>query len=217
MALSYGGISIAIAFVAEYLGGVLQASLTIFGVVGGPLLALFTVGMFSTVVEQKVLLQKFKCRIQAARELIFIFNLKGALAGLISGLAFSLWVGFGGPKPPIPRLPLRNDGCSAFLNATSDSSTDLYLSTVSTSPLPTLPTPADDYFPLYRVSYMWYAPLGFLVTTLVAQVVSRIVNAYLQSRGTSNKNINEELLSPMFPKCFRTAHHLPHPILLVFL
>lgn len=62
MALTYGGISIAIAFVAEYLGGVLQASLTIFGVVGGPLLALFTVGMFSTVVEQKVLLQKFKCQ-----------------------------------------------------------------------------------------------------------------------------------------------------------
>lgn len=54
VALSYGGLSLALAFVAEYLGGVLQASLTIFGVVGGPLLALFTVGMFSTAVEQKV-------------------------------------------------------------------------------------------------------------------------------------------------------------------
>jgi len=54
VALSYGGLSLAIAFVAEYLGGVLQASLTIFGVVGGPLLALFTLGMFSTAVEEKV-------------------------------------------------------------------------------------------------------------------------------------------------------------------
>ena len=154
-------------------------------------------------------------RIQVTRELIFIFNPKGALAGLISGLAFSLWVGFGGPKPPIPRLSQRNDGCSALLNATSDSLTDLYLSTVSTSPIPTLPSTTDDYFPLYRISYMWYAPLGFLMTILVAQVVSRIVNAYLLSRGTSNKKINEELFSPMFPKCFRTAHHLPDPILLV--
>ncbi len=62
---------------------------------------------------------------------------------------------------------------------------------------------------------MWYAPLGFLVTILVAQVVSRIVNAYQQSRNTSNKKINEELLSPMFPQYFRTARHLPDPILLV--
>ena len=54
VALSYGGICLAIAFVAESLGGVLQASLAIFGVVGGPLLALFTVGMFSTAVEQTV-------------------------------------------------------------------------------------------------------------------------------------------------------------------
>ena len=135
---------------------------------------------------------------------------------MISGLVFSLWVGFGGPKPPIPRLPLRNDGCSSFLNATDYSSSDQLLSTVSTSPLPSLPTPTeDDYFPLYRISYMWYAPLGFLVTILVAQVVSRIVNAYQQSRSTSSKKINEELLSPMFPQCFRTARHLPDPILLV--
>ena len=55
VAMVYGLTSLAVAFAAESLGGVLQASLTIFGVVGGPLLALFTVGMFSTAVEQRVL------------------------------------------------------------------------------------------------------------------------------------------------------------------
>ena len=54
VALAFGAISLAIAFLAEYLGGVLQASLTIFGVVGGPLFGLFTIGMFSTAVEEKV-------------------------------------------------------------------------------------------------------------------------------------------------------------------
>lgn len=32
--------------------------------------------------------------------------------GLLSGLALSLWIGFGRPKPPPPYLPKYTDGCS---------------------------------------------------------------------------------------------------------
>ena len=48
----YGVICIGVAFLSQNLGGVLQASLTIFGVVGGPLLAIFTLGMFTKVANQ---------------------------------------------------------------------------------------------------------------------------------------------------------------------
>jgi len=54
LALLYGLLCVGISFAAEYLGGVLQASLTIFGVVGGPLFGLFTLGMFFPSANQMV-------------------------------------------------------------------------------------------------------------------------------------------------------------------
>lgn len=123
------------------------------------------------------------------------------MSGLVSGLAFSLWIGFGGPKPPIARLPLTTEGCS--FNVT--------LPVVST----VTKLAPDNYFPLYRISYMWYAPLGFFVTIAVAQIVSRIFNHRLTTQGMPTHKINESLLSPMFPKCLRSNRHLQEPVPLV--
>ena len=53
MACLYGIVCIGLAFAAGSMGGVLQASLTIFGVVGGPLLAVFTLGMCTTRANQR--------------------------------------------------------------------------------------------------------------------------------------------------------------------
>ncbi|XP_076328011.1 sodium-coupled monocarboxylate transporter 1-like isoform X2 [Tachypleus tridentatus] len=90
LAVVYGLIAIALVAVAQLLGNVLQAALTIFGVIGGPLLGLFSLGMF------------FPCA-----------NNLGAIFGLLSGLVMSLWVGFGNftHKPSAPKPPFSISSC----------------------------------------------------------------------------------------------------------
>uniref|UniRef100_A0A3B4UM64 Solute carrier family 5 member 8 n=1 Tax=Seriola dumerili TaxID=41447 RepID=A0A3B4UM64_SERDU len=92
--LVYGALCIGMAGLASLMGGILQAAISIFGIVGGPLLGLFTLGI------------------------LFPFaNSKGALSGLVSGLVVSLWVGIGAQIYPPPSemtrpLPLSTEGCN---------------------------------------------------------------------------------------------------------
>lgn len=89
LAFLVGLVCLAVAFLAQYLGNLLQAALTIFGVAGGPLLGLYTLGMF---VESS--------------------NQVGGIAGLLGSLSLSLWIGFGRPKPPIQKLHVDISGCN---------------------------------------------------------------------------------------------------------
>lgn len=132
LSVFYGALCIGVAFLAGTIGGLLQAALSIFGIIGGPLLGLFTLGMYVTSANQK-----------------------GALSGLLLSLAISFWIGFGQPKPPIPSLGMSTEGCPVDRSYARDI---LYLSRARSD------TPADEqYFYLYRISYMWYAALGFLI------------------------------------------------------
>lgn len=54
LVLAYGGICLILAFLSQYLGSILQTSLVIFGVIGGPVLAVFTLGVLLPHVNQKV-------------------------------------------------------------------------------------------------------------------------------------------------------------------
>ena len=104
VAMIYGLTCILLTFIVEYLGpGILQASITIFGVVGGPILGLFSLGMMTTRANEK-----------------------GALAGFFSALVFLLWIGFGYPKPPAEPLPTfaNRTNCGTDFNQTMENETE---------------------------------------------------------------------------------------------
>ncbi|XP_006880657.1 PREDICTED: sodium-dependent multivitamin transporter [Elephantulus edwardii] len=72
LAFGYGLLCLGMAFISSQLGPVLQAALSIFGMIGGPLLGLFCLGMF------------FPCA-----------NPLGAIVGLLTGLVMAFWIGIG--------------------------------------------------------------------------------------------------------------------------
>ena len=169
LGLIVGAACIAVAFMGRYLGGLLQAALTIFGVVGGPVFGLFTLGMFTQTGNQK-----------------------GAVIGLLSSLVFSLWIGFGQPKPPIPTLVISTSECNATVY--SD------YSEPSSPPFYSQENNDDSYFYLYRLSYMWYCPLGSVISFLVGWISSWI--SYLVLREEA-KELDLDLLTPVVASIVR--------------
>uniref|UniRef100_V5H4Z4 Putative sodium-dependent multivitamin transporter n=2 Tax=Ixodes ricinus TaxID=34613 RepID=V5H4Z4_IXORI len=178
LAFFFGILCVLLTGVVEQLGGVLQASFIIFGVVGGPLLGLFTLGIFSSRTNQA-----------------------GALAGLFAGLIVGFWVGIGAViyvGPPTV-LPLLVDGCDDSSNSTWALANACMLSNATGADAVTASTVSDNIttgavptyvLPLYRLSYQWYSGFGWLVVVVVGFLVSLL---------TGNTDaVDHDHLSPVY-------------------
>ncbi|XP_011693528.1 PREDICTED: putative sodium-dependent multivitamin transporter [Wasmannia auropunctata] len=93
-------------------------------------------------------------------------NEVGTIIGMITALSVSLWATFGQPKPPIPQLPVSIEGCA--------NSTALMLAQQMNFNSTVQPDQSS-YFYLYRISYLWYNPIGLTITLTVGYVASIIV------------------------------------------
>ncbi|XP_066265982.1 sodium-coupled monocarboxylate transporter 1-like [Branchiostoma lanceolatum] len=87
----YGSLMIMMSYMASFLGSIIQAGLSIFGTIGGPILGIFVLGML------------FPCA-----------NGKGGFVGLFCSLVISMWLGFGQFAHPYPRWkpPVSIAGCN---------------------------------------------------------------------------------------------------------
>ncbi|NWV49572.1 SC5A8 protein, partial [Daphoenositta chrysoptera] len=172
MSLFYGGVCIAMAALASLLGALLQAALSIFGMVGGPLLGLFALGILCS-----------------------FANGIGALVGLVSGFVISLWVGIGSQiYPPLPErtkpLYLSTAGCN--ISSGNITSTEIPLTTVFSTPGAERPALADNW---YSLSYLYFSTLGTLVTVVVGIIISLLTGGLKQNIDRKFLLTKEDFLS----------------------
>ncbi|KAF7231564.1 transcript variant X2 [Nothobranchius furzeri] len=146
LALVYGLVCLAMAYIASIMGSVLQAAFSIFGMMGGPLLGLFCLGMFFPWA-----------------------NSVGAVVGLAAGLTMAFWVGIGSFVMRMsvisPGLPL-NTTAPPLLDSTTTSALTSLVSTSTPKPRPT------GVEALYSLSYMWYSAHNSTTVVVVGLLVS---------------------------------------------
>uniref|UniRef100_A0A8D0BA38 Solute carrier family 5 member 12 n=1 Tax=Salvator merianae TaxID=96440 RepID=A0A8D0BA38_SALMN len=143
LCIIFGVLCTSMAVAASLMGGVVQASLSIHGMCGGPVLGLFTLGIV------------FPCT-----------NWKGALGGLITGITLAFWVGIGAfvyPAPSSKALPLylSTSGCNTNMSET--------VATVIPTLPPIRPELADTW---YSLSYLYFSAVGCLGCIIIGFLIS---------------------------------------------
>ncbi|XP_035407800.1 sodium-coupled monocarboxylate transporter 1 [Cygnus atratus] len=174
MSLFYGGVCIAMAALASLLGALLQAALSIFGMIGGPLLGLFALGILCS-----------------------FANGIGAFVGLVTGFVVSLWVGIGSQiYPPLPErtlpLPLSTAGCNISISSNLTTSTANPLTTIFSTQAPERPVLADRW---YSLSYLYFSTLGTLITIVVGMIISLLTGGLKQNTDRKFLLTKEDFLS----------------------
>ena len=150
----YSILCLCMAALASQLDSLLKAALSILGIMGGPLLSMFIIGM--------------TCR---------HINSKGMLAGFLSSFIIVMFVGYGNliyqiqNNTEIQYPKYLDDRClrnQTIFNVTTDSG--LYITNTTTA------TPKVDIYTgfayIFKLSYMWYSGLSILVSFIVSSLVS---------------------------------------------
>lgn len=90
----------------------------------------------------------------------------GTIIGMVTALIVCFWTAFGQPKPPVPELPVLMEGCA-------NSSALILAKQMKLNS--TVERDSSSYFYLYRISYLWYNPMGLTITLVVGYTASFIV------------------------------------------
>ncbi|XP_006084151.1 sodium-coupled monocarboxylate transporter 1 isoform X1 [Myotis lucifugus] len=195
MSVLFGVLCIGMAALASLMGALLQAALSIIGMIGGPLLGLFSLGI-----------------------LVPFGNSIGALIGLLAGFAASFWVGIGAQLyPPLPErtmpLSLETYGCNNTYNGSNwMTTTAMPFSTTAFQEHNVERTPLMDNW--YSLSYLYFSTLGTLVTLFVGILVSLSTGGRKQNLDRKFLLTKEDMLFNFdnFKKKEQVVGYKSHPV-----
>lgn len=160
-----GVICVALVLLVERLSGLIQAGKSLSGITAGPLLGIFTLGMFSPYA-----------------------NSTGAITGALVSLCLVAWISLGTQaalatgKLYFPIKPVSTIGCSPeTLLMSQHHRTNANISFLFDKQHNHQP------FALYRMSYLWYTWVGFLTAILVGSIVSWLTGCNQYKSGVDEK------------------------------
>ena len=176
LALFIGLCSFTIIFLVGSFPLVTQATISVFGAIGGPILGVFTLGM-----------------------LVPFASSIGALAGTLVSLLFVLWLNFG--QLLSKRSQAYEEGRWGPPQGTSTAGCpDSWTSNTTAPQAPSLPS-TFLHLGIYDVSYMWYGPFSFITCMLVGVLVSLVFKQVKSSppRPAHHPQICHLLAGPSTP------------------
>ncbi|XP_045471431.1 sodium-coupled monocarboxylate transporter 1 [Harmonia axyridis] len=176
ISIGYGAVSFALVFVVAKLGSVMQVAISFNGMVGGITLGLFTLGMFFPSA-----------------------NSKGAIFGSIVAVALITLMCIG------QQISIASGSLEQIRKETSISGCSNVTTTEVLTPIlgqGEITSIGDPIFVLYRISYIWYSMIGFLITVIMGLLASYATG----SEGSGG--IDERLLTPIVKNYFLTKGKL---------
>ncbi|XP_072340949.1 sodium-coupled monocarboxylate transporter 1-like isoform X3 [Scyliorhinus torazame] len=179
LSVLFGAVCIGMAGLASLMEYLLQAALSIFGMVGGPVLGLFTLGI-----------------------LFSWANCTGGIVGLITGFAFALWIGIGSQiHPPPPEVTMSLNLSTAMCNISQLSNeTSWTTATLLTTVMSEMPRNdrTETLVSWYSLSYLYLSTFATLIVIIVGLVVSVLTGGRKAQVGT-DLLLNRTDLSCYFP------------------
>lgn len=172
--IGVGALCVCLVYVVERMGTVLQLTMSLEAITNGPLFGIFTIGVFMPWI-----------------------NGNSALLGGMVGVGAMSWISLNSQLAQATGVIqyetklLSVDNCQYNFNHS-----------MITRPVDV--HAADDVFPLYRISYMWYTCLGALITMAVAVLFTFIWG------GNDPRDIDSTLLTPCIRKGFKCMKCSPN-------